>query len=862
MIVEMGEDVVKEKDHLNYRYFNKRSFYMTVIERILSKTKGLEKMELGYEFDGENESRPILVLKTENFSIRILTSTQAFKAFRMAPGRNNVRSSVFYEQMHHLKPVSQYTDEPTPHINSAILTDVLFNNQTKAIKAAAKDIPAFAEGLKLLKAWHKQQNLCKIHGGITSFHLTMLLVLMAHQDLIDATMDEMSILKAALKFIGNLDLTKPLSLNKKPASDIPDEYKDELTVVTFAKHFECVFIDPTGFMNLFWNVRKISAQVLIDEARRHYQLFLQLPDEEKLLMMTANVPAMKPDVTLVFKWGVDSDCKTPDLRFDEVGMNRLRSTLEQALTNRVTQISIISRHSDKELRVELSLNPEECFRLTDLGPPIEDKPGCAAFRAFWGEKSELRRFKDSSIKEAAVWEMFSKERHLIVGEICRYALVKHCEVEAGKFKVICGQLDFATESGSFGPVISAFELLSKKIRGLKELPLSITGVEAISPACRYTSLPIPVALSSVQVKNGVLPLCLPVYDIIIRVEASGKWPQDPHAASLLKQAFALQLSRSLIEEHGAETSFAKEYLNVLCDDFIFRCYLTYAGEIQLAARHGLDTACLEEIFEVKPKHARAIHSLHTSNVVYGPAVRLAKRFISSQMLSVQVGEELVELLMAHVFLHPGRYPAPQSSWTAFLRFLQLLAQHDWEFVPLVVNFDASSSVKRAEIDAAFGNVREAVCMFVAPSYDSFKLSHWSLPRAQEKTLGELKRYSAAALKYLIDNPFGDLSVIFKRSLKSFDGTLELNLEHRTLSKSSQLALRNGSLQTDFLRYLPGFSPVAQLLQDLQNNFGKRLEFFYDGKMDSAMIAYRARETGDDYAEQLNAFCRDLIVKQN
>lgn len=50
------------------------------------------------------------------------------------------------------------------------------------------------------------------------------------------------------------------------------------------------------------------------------------------------------------------------------------------------------------------LDTAEAPRLVDVGPPAEDKAASQAFRAFWGDKSELRRFQDGVIAESVVWD--------------------------------------------------------------------------------------------------------------------------------------------------------------------------------------------------------------------------------------------------------------------------------------------------------------------------------------------------------------------------------------------------------------------------------------------------------------------------
>lgn len=52
--------------------------------------------------------------------------------------------------------------------------------------------------------------------------------------------------------------------------------------------------------------------------------------------------------------------------------------------------------------VGLDLDGSRAARLVDRGPPADDAVLAPAFRSFWGEKSELRRFKDGAIVEAVL----------------------------------------------------------------------------------------------------------------------------------------------------------------------------------------------------------------------------------------------------------------------------------------------------------------------------------------------------------------------------------------------------------------------------------------------------------------------------
>jgi len=76
--------------------------------------------------------------------------------------------------------------------------------------------------------------------------------------------------------------------------------------------------------------------------------------------------------------------------------------------------------SQSSVTLGLLLNSDHADTVLDTGPPA-DSSEAPSFRAFWGEKSELRRFKDGSILEAVVWSCDSMaERRTICGRIIKH----------------------------------------------------------------------------------------------------------------------------------------------------------------------------------------------------------------------------------------------------------------------------------------------------------------------------------------------------------------------------------------------------------------------------------------------------------
>ena len=50
-------------------------------------------------------------------------------------------------------------------------------------------------------------------------------------------------------------------------------------------------------------------------------------------------------------------------------------------------------------------------RIVDRGPPADAAAAAAEFRRFWGDRAELRRFKDGAIVEAVVWQQQQQQQH-------------------------------------------------------------------------------------------------------------------------------------------------------------------------------------------------------------------------------------------------------------------------------------------------------------------------------------------------------------------------------------------------------------------------------------------------------------------
>lgn len=163
----------------------------------------------------------------------------------------------------------------------------------------------------------------------------------------------------------------------------------------------------------------------------------------------------------------------------------------------------------QQLHLGIILNPENAYEILDKGPESIDE-AASKFRAFWGEKAQLRRFQDGSITESVVWASANDDlakKRMIVRSIVLYLLQHQYQLEEKDFEYIAGEFDLVyslTKSfkvDKINPkfniqqdtnaealalhVIREFDDLARKLNALKDLPLEIVSISGISPVLRY-----------------------------------------------------------------------------------------------------------------------------------------------------------------------------------------------------------------------------------------------------------------------------------------------------------------------------------------------------------------------------------------
>jgi hypothetical protein len=223
------------------------------------------------------------------------------------------------------------------------------------------------------------------------------------------------------------------------------------------------------------------------------------------------------------------------------------------------------------------------------GSRVSEEDELHRFKAFWGDKVELRRFKDGAIIESVVWNSPSTggdgaDRVPSVAEqVVRYVMGRHLPAVCGSsgqlLRAVNAQLQQAVLASPSQGASSSEDALSRravealdKLRGvltsqIKRLPLSYEALMAVAPELRYTSMypPVqhPILLASCnsdgtaeaagkgmkrilkQYAGRTVSLLAAPMRVLLQAESSGKWPLEAEAVRKSKLALLLKTRTEL-----------------------------------------------------------------------------------------------------------------------------------------------------------------------------------------------------------------------------------------------------------------------------------------------------------------------------
>ncbi|KAK4593427.1 hypothetical protein RGQ29_017509 [Quercus rubra] len=902
LFIQLPKECFHEKDYLNYRYHAKRCLYLSIIKKYLKFSS--VKVEWSTL---QNEARkPVLLVYPAmelvglpGFFVRIIPTTNSlFTIKKLNLKRSNIRALT-----HGGIP------QATPKYNSSILEDMFLEDTSELIKKTFLGWKELGEASILLKVWARQRSSIYVHDCLNGFLISVILSYLASQNKIANSMRAMQIFRVTLNFIATAKIwNNGLYFRREGQKGIPQEER-----VSHKEAFPIVICDPSAPFNMSFRISRIGFVQLQDEAALTRKCIEKCRDggfEE--IFMTKVDYAAKYDYCIRLDLKGKSEVHASGYCLDDecwrLYEQKVHSLLNQGLNNRAKLIRVTWRNALSECSIEngfsiLDREPllvgvsvssmENAFRVVDIGPNAENK-----------EKAELRRFKDGTIAESTVWESEHWNRHLILKRISEYVLLRHLSLSKENIVHIVDQLDFSLLHGvrdpiSFsGSLLEALEVLSKRLRLIQDIPLKVSSVQPLDPAFRFTSVfppePHPLAIDKGDVPRlqKLMPSCIQPLEVMIQLEGSGNWPMDDIAIEKTKTAFLLKIGESLQNSWGMTCTATEDDVDVFMSGYVFRLKIWHERGLSLLKR--------EDGSDQFKWHSSMINGLQGRYPLYGPVVRIAKRWVASHLFSSCLGEEAVELLVAHIFLKPLPFNAPCSRITGFLRFLRLLSEYDWTFSALVVDINEDLSPKdEKEISNNFMLTRKgyeenkqniSAAMFLATAYDkaSEAWTRFSPNISELKRLVAYARSSANLLNQLILQDQIDSykwECLLRTPLNNYDAVILLHRDRlpypqrllfpSELNQGKHVARGNaskvfqpfmspvdfkGSLEELKNKLLVNFDPLRFFVGDLEKEFSNMFKVWYDSlggdaigiTWDRFSSKKRGREEGEDPVDVLKS----------
>lgn len=736
LVVTMPKAIFQEKDYLNYRYFYKRAYYLACLAAGIKQAKQ-HKFKLSFDCLNGNQLQPILVVRPtgngdkDDFSnskcyINILLAIPegVFPEAKLLPKANCIRPKGD-DQSTEQKPLT-----PTPFYNSSLRSDATVTSYLKLLHSTAANCDAFQDACVLGRIWLKQRGFGSTirRGGFGNFEWAALMALLMQPNPgmgappLSNGYSSYQLFKAALQFLVRHDLSKKAFSVQARDVALP---KTGMSPVFFD--------GPRGLNILFkmtsWSYAQLQSEAKITVDMLGDALFDQF---DSTFVLRTDLKKYRYDGTLEIPLetlGLDSAQENYEELVEET-CHKIYTTLTRALTDRVTAIGIVlpshrawpvsTNRSKDNMNDRITLNfatdPANVGRTVDHGPSAENKQEAASFRKFWGDKSELRRFRDGSILETTVWS--AKDPSLsVLEQIVLHILSKHVDgrirdhatfsYDSFAHMIPSGRIQGHLGTAAFSLISNAFTQVEKDICELEDLPLSVRHIRAADAQLRYSSVDV----------HQTSPA-----SIVLQFEASARWPDDLCAIQRTKIAFLLKLSELLSAAHKAyktevglenpsQPSQNQAFLDITVQsgkpgvpDFVFRLRIHHDREATLLERQlqdktldaqsresaGVALALYNRDFTRVLSHTQTIQNLCTRHTALSPAIRLTKRWFDSHLLSPHIAPELIELLVVRTFLQPHPWPVPSCATTGFLRTLAWISRWDWRHSPLIVDFSSNA----------------------------------------------------------------------------------------------------------------------------------------------------------------------------
>ncbi|KAF1352035.1 pre-rRNA processing protein-like protein Utp22 [Delphinella strobiligena] len=867
MLVTIPKSLLQEKDYINHRYFYKRSYYMACIAAGLKSALAKDLVVKFANFH-DNPLHPILVVQAKeqksenNWQINIIPGLPetAFSNDKLLPSKNCVRPAKEGDSDDN----TLLALPSTPFYNASVQADSQITAYLKLLHQASTSCEAFKDACLLGRVWLRQRALTSQtgKGGFGNFEWAALVAVLLQtgggngMPLLSSGYSSYQLFKATLQYLAAKDLVKQPAVLQA----------GNLTLNT--EHGQPTFFDGARSMNILYKMTASSYQYLHSEARTTLQMLSDTLGDtfESAFILRADNVLQRHDVTVNLPLSALSSADAED-RDLLARYQSIHTVLARGLGDRATQLQLVlpsqetwetgsarpSFNRKGELSINITLNPANTSRSVDHGPAAENKKEAAEFRKFWGEKAELRRFRDGAILESLVWS--TKEGGLpIVQQIITWLLWRHFG------KPVAEQLSYHGDEfaklvkhssgiSAFQPLMEAFKTLETDLRAMDDLPLTIRSLMPADPQLRYASPSAPMD-NNTAMKTPA--------NVVIQFEGSGRWPDDLVAIQRTKIAFLLQISTLYTNlESGvvSRVGLENQDLDFQNQGFLDVTYPSTGSSFRIRVHHDREQTLLERILKDKsaapstkesasqalsaykrnylrsPAHTAAVQKLCTRHSALSPTIRVLKKWFEGHLLTSHFADELIELFAINTFTRPWPFQPPSSVRTAFTRTLSFLSRWGWRSEPLIVDINADLKAESTQvITTRFEAWRKLdpslnrVCLFVASSVDT-EGTTWTDGVPAKVVSGRMTALAKAATGVIEAQGLSvEPESLFVSPTNEYDFVIHLASTNKKKSRKSS-EFKNLIVADEADPDVVGFAPQELFYQEVERVYGQAVVLF-------------------------------------
>ncbi|PHH59749.1 hypothetical protein CDD81_2617 [Ophiocordyceps australis] len=882
MVVQMPKSLFQDKDYMDMRYFYRRSYYIAYIAAHVGKHLG-NMFKLAFEHLNENPLLPLLL-------IRPLASNHGCPTSE-APHECNTPYTIRLIPCapHHLFPWSKLTPSsncnrqrhqscsvPTPFYNSTLNGEQAFIPYLRFLCQARSVCPAFADACILGRIWLQQRGFGGglSQGGFGHFEWAVLMALLLSTDARDGkatlstSLSSTELFKAVIHFLSTTHLLKNPVVFGTSGANAKAIQQEGPVIFDGDRQLNILFKTTPWSIALLQLYAKMTTDLLADDPVDKF---------DAIFINKADIAPLVFDACFELSLGATTDRRNFSFRAHGILRRAYgsRAQLVHFSTRKREPWPLGCRAPDEtsNLTISIIFNPAEMSRNMEYGPRAEEQEEGASFRRFWGEKAELRRFKDGRILECVEWKMG------LPSEICHqvlcYSLGRHMGISSDD--VVVRGLDMSTIIGpchhdkdAYDAARRAFTVLEREMRSLEELPLQIKQLCPVSPMASYSSTPVPTLAFHGDFSKAM--------DVIVYFEASSKWPENLVAIQEAKIEFLLDIDKRLMAAHSnMTTSLGREngitaienlaYLDIVYDTgaaFRLRIHCdveesllerqsrnkTLNHHVREASAQARDEFCW--LYKTLPLHTQTVATLCTRLEALSQSIRLVKHWFASHMLSRHFSEQLIELLALHVFLEPYPWPVPTSPTTGFLRILLFLSRWNWRDEPLIIDWadsltcdDRAAIRNRVDLWRRRDAQMNKTVLFVATSSEPSGLAYTHKGPCR-LVASRMTRLAKAACRLMRNQTCRlEAASLFQSSLRDFDVLIRLSPRAVKAAVSGAATAASGKRHSHFTNIHIGIGktplplrlhPVDVLAAELQRVYQDTLVFFGGSSQDLVLAA--------------------------